>query len=106
MVGFSWQIPDYAHFTPAQWLAYALFGTLGLLVRLAVANARVQLPEVNKDGIKLNVVGEWITAVTVAILVDSSLLMAAISGLAAPTLVAEVLKRAQSRIAADGGGGS
>ncbi len=86
------RVPDYSTYTWETWLVYSLAGTVGYVVRLAVTKTPVRMPAVTERGLYLNALGEWITAVAVALLADHNVLFATIAAVGASSIVQVVLQ--------------
>jgi len=86
-----WSLPDYGSFTVVQILSYVLFATMGWIARVSVSDSTVLLPTWDGVRFRLNLLGEWITAVLVGLLANHNILVVACAAAGAPTIVRIVL---------------
>lgn len=106
MHDFPWfVVPNYAAYAPLDWLLYATFGALGMVVRLSAQSALLRAPDTAANGLRLNSIGELVTACLCAVLIGQNYLVAAAAGAAAPLLVGAFLRWAPAAINGRTGGG-
>ena len=101
---FSWfHVPNYAAYTLDTWLVYATFGVIGLIMRLSYAAAFAKLPESTPEGVRLNFLGELVSAAACSALIDQNYLIGTLAGIGAPMLIGAALQRISTMIAATSG---